>query len=235
MKRIIKNFVAILIVSGIVLSGCQSGQTTKEGDKDTKAKTEKTKEKKKKALSLDEKARNVYKNTLTVFSAGMFITFNSMFKGMAEGFAESFENLSEGDAKVKEIDAKINEDLPKEIMSKLDTIKMQMDEALDEIKKENPTVYNKMFKHELMKEGVEITTKYDLPKGFKPLSHDLSQTELNRYIVYISSQPQDEIDKDDPVMKTYKELFEWFQKVSQEFQKDQEIKAFMDSMKKKKN
>ncbi len=183
--------------------------------------------KKVKKLSLDEKAKNTFKNTTVVFTGAMVIAFSEVYKGQAEAFADAFNSeLNEED--IKYLDEQIA-GLGEEVNQSLDEMIVQMDQAFDEMAKENLSVYKKMFMHDLMKEGVAITEKYELPNGFSPLSQNLTREEIKRYVVKISTEGQN---AEDPIMKTYIELFEWFQKVGQEFNTDPEIQAFMKSMQK---
>jgi hypothetical protein len=213
MKKTIRNFGILTLVCCLIFS-CT-------GNPD--AKKEETKVKK---LSLDTKAKNTFKNTTVVFTGAMVLAFSEVYKGQAEAFAEAFNSeLNEEDLKV--LDEQIA-GLGNEVIQPLEELIVKMNEAFDEMAKENITVYEKMFLHDLMKEGVAITEKYELPAGFRPLSQNLSQDEIKRYIVKVSSDGQDQ---DDPIIKTYMELFEWFQKVGEEFNADPEIQSFLKSMK----
>lgn len=212
MKNTFRNFGILTLISSLIFSCI--------GNPD--AKKEETKVKK---LTLDTKAKNTFKNTTVVFTGAMVLAFSEIYKGQAEAFAEVFNSEMNEEA-LKNLDELIA-GLGNEIIQPLDEMIVNMDEAFDEMAKENINVYEKMFLHDLMKEGVAITEKYDLPNGFRPLSQNLTKQEIKRYIVKISTDGQNQ---DDPIIKTYMELFEWFQKVGQEFNSDPEIKSFMKRM-----
>ncbi len=214
MKNTCKNFGILLLVCSLIVSCAGNPDAKKE-------------EKKVKKLSLDAKAKNTFKNTTVVFTGAMVIAFSDVFRGQAEAFTDAFNSELDEEG-IKNLDEQIA-GFGEEVIQPLDEMIMQMDQAFDEMAKENINVYEKMFLHDLMKEGVAITEKYELPNGFRPLSQDLTQEEIKRYIVKVSTDGQN---TEDPVIKTYIELFEWFQKVGEEFNADPEIQSFMRSMQK---
>ncbi len=235
MKSLLKYSLLFLFAAGVVLTGCQStGENDKQGGEEVKEQEAKkeNKEKKTKNLTPEQKATNVYANTLTIFSGSMALAFNSAFKDLAEGIKTSINEAAGDKEAVNKLDAKIAE-LPDEISSKLQEMTGEMNKGFTEMKKTNPEIYNKMFKNELMQEGIDITTKYDLPEGFKPLSENLNEKEIKRYIVFIGAAGNDQANADHPVIKTYQDLFAWFQKMGKELQKDPDIKAYMEEMKQK--
>jgi predicted Zn-dependent protease with MMP-like domain len=176
-------------------------------------------------LSAEEKAVNTYKNTMIVFSGNMAMAFSSMIGDMAKAFTVNSET---GQANVEQALANI----PEQLEVKLDTMLIGIGNAFDDMKEENAVVYNKMFNHAVMQEGIDITTKYELPEGFKPFSEDLTKDDLMKYIAYVSLASQSEqIDQDeDPILKTYLEIFDWMQKAGKAFERDQEIQTFMASL-----
>ena len=218
MKQLVKNLGTILLAAALLLS-C-AGDPGAKGTKETADKTKKAK-----SLSLDEKAKNTFKNTMVIFTGAMVLAFSDMFKDQAEAFSEAF-NAEMNEADLEELDLKISE-MKDGSMSQLEEMIDKMDSAFDDLAKTNITIYEKMFLHDVMKEGVAITEKYDLPAGFKPLSHDLTDQEIKRYIVKVTSDGED---MEDPVIKTYMELFEWFQKVGEEFNADPEIQSFLEGL-----
>ena len=218
MKQVIKSAGIAMVACAFLFSCAGNPEAGKE-------KEEKTKKEKKKALTLDQKARNTFKNTTAVFSGSMLLAFNQIFKEQATTFGEAFEGDMD-EAAVKELDEKIA-GLGEEVLQPLEEMIFVMDSAFDNLAEENLTIYEKMFLHDVMKEGVAITEKYDLPAGFKPLSHDLTDQEIKRYIVKVTSDGED---MEDPVIKTYMELFEWFQKVGEEFNADPEIQSFLEGL-----
>lgn len=212
MKNTIRNFGILAIACSILISCANNSDVKKEETKVQK-------------LTLDTKAKNTFKNTTVVFTGAMVLAFSEVYKGQAEAFAKAFNSeMDEGDLKL--LDEQIA-GLGEEVIQPLEEMIVNMDEAFDEMAKENIGVYEKMFLHDLMKEGVAITEKYELPAGFRPLSQNLSKEEIKRYIVKVSADGQNQ---EDPIIKTYMELFEWFQKVGQEFNSDPEIQSFMKSM-----
>jgi len=216
MKQLFKS-TGILMVAAAILFSCAGNPEAGKGDKEEA--------KKEKALTLDQKAKNTLKNLTAVFSGSMIVAMNEVFRSQAEGFTEAFGGELDDEA-VAEIDAQI-EGLGDDIMQPLDEMMDHLDAAFDDLAEENLTVYEKMFLHDLMKEGVDITEKYDLPAGFRPLSQDLSKEEMKRYIMKVTSDNQD---MEDPIMKTYMELFQWLTKVGAEFEADADIKAFMEGL-----
>jgi hypothetical protein len=199
---------SIVLTAGIIFS-CSTG------------------EQKVKSLSLDEKAKNTFKNTTMILSGSMVLAFSDFFKGQSEAFAGIFDQEMDDQA-LAELDSKIN-GLGDATMQKLDEMMDEMDAAFDDLKKSNLPVYKKMFLHDLMQEGVDITEKYELPKGFRPLSQNLSREEIKRYILKVTTSADN---PEDPIIKTYMELFEWFQKVGEEFNADQEIQNYLKSIRK---
>ena len=212
MKNTFRNFGILILVCSLIFSCIGNPDAKKE-------------EAKVKKLTLEEKAKNTFKNTTVVFTGAMVLVFSEVYKGQAEAFAEAF-NSEMNEEDIKSLDEKIA-GLGNEIIQPLEEMIENMDESFDEMARENVSVYEKMFLHDLMKEGVAITEKYDLPTGFRPLSQNLTKEEIKRYIVKISTDGQD---LDDPIIKTYMELFEWFQKVGQDFNSDPEIKSFLQRM-----
>jgi hypothetical protein len=212
MKNTFRNFGILALISSLIFSCIGNPEKKKE-------------EVKVKKLTLDAKAKNTFKNTTVVFTGAMVLVFSEVYKEQAEAFAEAF-NSEMNEEDIKNLDEQIA-GLGNEIIQPLEEMIENMDEAFDEMAKENINVYEKMFLHDLMKEGVAITEKYDLPTGFRPLSQNLTKEEIKRYIVKISTDGQN---LDDPIIKTYMELFDWFQKVGEEFNSDPEIKSFMQRM-----
>ena len=206
----------IIMIAAAILFSCAGNPDAGRGDKEKGAE---------KALTLDQKAKNTLKNLTVIFSGSMIVAMNDVFRSQAQGFAEAFGGELDDEA-IAEIDAEI-EGLGDDIMQPLEEMMDHANAAFDNMAEENITVYEKMFLHDLMKEGVEITEKYDLPPGFRPLSQDLSKAEIKRYIMKVTSDNQD---MDDPIMKTYMELFEWLTRVGPEFEADPEIKAFMENL-----
>jgi hypothetical protein len=181
-----------------------------------------------KSLSLDEKALNTFKNTTMVFSGSMILAFSDAFKDESGIFDGAFdEELTDED--VAELDRQIAS-LNEQTLQSMDEMMKKMDAAFNDLSKENLPIYKKMFLKDIMKEGVAITEKYDLPNGFRPLSQDLTPKEIKRYIIKVTTDAED---MDDPIIKTYMELFEWFQLVDQEFNNDPEIQEFLQSIREK--
>lgn len=179
-----------------------------------------------KKLSFEEKSINTFKNTLVVFSGSMALAFSSVFKEQIPTFEIAFnEELDE--KKLREIDSLIAK-LGTRLTLQLEQVMEHMDKNFVELSQENLNIYNKIFLYDLMKDGVAITEKYELPAGFRPLSQYLTPAELKRYIIKVSVHSEN---TKDPVIKTYKELFEWFQKAGDELQKDAEINDFMKGLK----
>lgn len=216
-QKTMKTGTLVLII--IFLIGCMGSP---EGKAD-KAKSRSVK----KALTLDQKAQNTFKNTTIVFTGSMVLAFSDAFKGQAQAFADAFVTEMDEES-IKTLDEQIA-GLGEQTLKPLEEMITHMDDAFDNMAKENLTVYEKMFLHDVVKEGVAITEKYDLPTGFRPLSQNLNRNELKRYILKVSADGQN---TEDPIIKTYIELFEWFQKVSEEFNADPEIQSFMESFKK---
>ncbi len=223
MKCVKSIFILVLMIS---LAGCQNAKK-KTDQESTPSKEQKeistSDAPKTKKLTTDVQARNIFKNTLSIFSGTMVLAYNSTFQQSAESLAKTFSSGS-----VKEMDEDIA-NLEANLIEELDNVKTEMDKAFDEMKSTNEKAYKKLFTHEVMKEGIEITKKHDLPDGYPPLSSNLSQDEMKRYIVKITTASND---AEDPVIKMYTELMQWFQKVSEELNKDAEIKQMLESMKK---
>ena len=156
----------------------------------------------------------------------MFLAFSDLFKGQAEVFAEAF-NAEMNEEAIKALDQKIA-GLSDETMVKLEEMKTALDNAYDSVAKVDRTMYDKIFLHSTMKEGIAIAEKYDMPQGFKPLTENLTAEEVKRYIVKIAVDGQDTTDA---VIKSFAEIAMWMQKVGPELEKDAEIKAFMNAMK----
>lgn len=212
MKQNVRT-VGVFLLAGILAFSCA-------GNPDT-GKAKKT-EKEEKTLTLDQKARNTFKNTTVIFSGSMVLAFSETFRTQADAFAGAFDTeLNKED--LDRLDDQIA-GLGDDVMSPLEEMMNQMDEAFDDLSEENLTIYEKMFLHDIMKEGVAITEKYELPAGFRPMSQNLTRDEIKRYIIKLSTDGED---MDDPIMKTYMELFEWFQKVSTTFEQDPEIQTFL--------
>lgn len=226
MKKI--SVILSLVIAAAVMFNCQSGTQKTSDEEGSEAKESKAK----KELTLDEKARNTYKNTLCVFSGSMVVLFSGAFGEMAEGIAESFNQLAAGEVNTDDIDAKIAT-MPENIMQKMDEMVHKMDSVFNGFKAQDEALYDKMFKHEVMQEGVDITTKYELPSGFRPLSENLTGDEIKRYIVKMAASSDETEDTEDPVVKTYQDLFVWFQKADEAFRADPEIAAFLKSIEKK--
>ncbi len=187
--------------------------------------TKESKAKSTKALTLEQKTRNTLENTIIVFSGSMLIASNSLFKSQAQAFSEAF--ASEMDEKsITTLDEQIT-GLGEQTMTSLNEMMVDMDAAFDKLAEENLSVYEKIFLHDVMKKGVAITEKYDLPAGFKPLSQNLTQDELKRYIIKVSVDGQD---SEDPIVKTYIELFGWFQEVGEAFNSDSDFQAFIQNL-----
>ena len=212
MKNTFRNFGVLVLTIGLIFSCGRNPDQKKELTKIKK-------------LPLEEKAKNTFKNTTIVFTGAMVLAFSEVYSGYTQSFSEAF-NSEMNNEDLKVLDEQIA-GLGNEVIQPLEDLISGMNEAFDDMAKENLSIYEKMFLHDLMKEGVAITEKYELPNGFRPLSQDLSPEEIKRYIVKISTDGQKE---DDPIIKTYMELFEWFQKVGEEFNSDPEIRSFMKSM-----
>ncbi|MCG8697130.1 MAG: hypothetical protein MI922_03690 [Bacteroidales bacterium] len=223
MKQIVRNF-SVFLMAALVITACKSGN----GDGGSTAHTEhgdKPAKKSKKELSLEDKAMNTFTNSTVIVTGAMMLAFSDAFKSQAESFATIF-----GEETTEESLKKIDEEiagLDNETILTLGTMRDEMKHAFDSLAKENMTVYKKLFLHEKMKEGVEITTKYELPKGFPPLSEELTEAELKRYIVKLISADGNE---EDPIVKTYTELMMWFQEVGKEIENDEELKKMLSSM-----
>ena len=48
------------------------------------------------------------------------------------------------------------------------------------------SLYQKMFMNDLIRDGIAITEKYELPYGFRPLCLPLSDKEIKRYILKVT-------------------------------------------------
>lgn len=183
-------------------------------------------------LAMDVKARNIFANTTVILSGSMMFAFSEMFQGQTGAFKEAFTKLSAGEVNVKDIDEQIKA-LPAELVGGLDAMKFQLDSAYNELESSNQAIYTKMFDREIMKEGVEIAEKYELPNGFRPLTQNLTQEEIKRYILKVVAAGEDAQTSEEPVLKMYKEIFDWLQKASMELTQDAEISAYMEQMSKK--
>ena len=175
-----------------------------------------------KELTLDQKALNTFENTTIVFTGSMVVAFSNVFKGQAEAFSNTFA-AGLNKENIKALDEQIA-GLGEQVINPLENLITHMDSVFNEMTKKNRTIYEKMFLHDVMKEGVAITEKYELPDEFRPLSQNLSMDELKRYILKVTADSQN---TDDPIIKTYIELFDWFKKVGKAFEKDTEIQNFM--------
>lgn len=213
MKQFTLTSGAFLIIIAL-LSACTGNPETKE------QKTETTKK-----LSLEQKTRNTLENTIIVFSGSMLVVTSSHFRDHTQAMAEIFDSELNNE-NLKVLDEQIA-NLGEETINSLEKMMADMDAAFDTLEKENLTVYEKIFLHDIMKEGVTITEKYKLQEGFRPLSQNLTQDELKRYILKVTVDGED---SEDPVIKTYIELFGWFQKVGQELSSDPDFEAFVQNL-----
>ena len=175
-----------------------------------------------KVLTLDQKAENTFKNTTIVFSGSLLVAFSGVFKDRTQTFSEIFASEMNRE-NLKILDERIAS-LGEQTMKPLEGMMKQMDSVFNKLAEENYSIYKKMFLHDVMKEGVDITEKYNLPEGFRPLSQNLSQMELKRYIFKVSADGQN---TEDPVIKTYIELFEWLQRVGEKYNTDTEFQTFI--------
>lgn len=222
MRKTIMSIAAYTLVA-FLLVNCSSSPTGEEAN--NPGGTSETAEVEKKELSADEKAVNTFKNTMVVFTGNMALAFSKSFGDVAKAFTFDSET---GKANIDSVLST----MPAELESKIDTMLIEMDKAFASVKEENQLVYDKMFKHAVMQEGIDITTKYELPEGFRPLSENLSKDDLMKYITYtsIASKKEDLFDAEDPVLKTYAEIFEWMQRAGTEFESDEEVKTFVTSL-----
>ena len=215
MCKQIRYFISVLLCFSII--ACQS--VNKQSDSENESKPLKID----KNLSIEEQAKNTYQNTTSIFSGLMILAFSDVFDGSLKAFSESLTgNTDSIDAKIKSMD--------KEISSKIDTIIFSLDKVFDETLSSNQMIYAKLFGKDLMKEGVTITTKYELPEGYRPVSQELTNQEIKRYIIYLLSQPQ-QTDLKDPIVATFTELTEWLKKVDAEIKSDPEISDFLNNIK----
>ena len=176
-----------------------------------------------KKLSLEEQAKNTYMNTTSIISGIMILSLSEMFQGTMKSFTGSFNG------KIDTVDA-IIKSMNTEISAQLDTMVTSMDKIFNEVLTENISIYNKLFSKEILKEGVSIASKYELPEGFRPLTQDLSPSEIKRYIIYTLSIPKEE-QKTDELGKMLTELSQWLQEVDKEIKADSEIADFFSTLK----
>lgn len=209
--RIIKNlFIALL---SLLILSCNPGNKSKDAQSGLKEN---------KNLSLEEQAKNTYMNTTSIISGIMILSFSEMFQGTIRSFAEGISG------KVDSVDA-IIATMDEGLSAQLDTIVTSMDKIFNEILTQNISVYNKLFNKEVLKEGVAIATKYDLPEGFRPLTQDLTPQEVKRYIIYALSVPKEEAESN-TVNQTLTELSQWLQDVDAEIKADPEISDFLNTL-----
>ena len=212
MKKVTFLFAALFAFT-FVFQACQnSGSTETTNEETVTTDTVATEEVVEEEVAIaeeltdDVKARNIYKNTTVILSGSMVISFGNILGDQAQAINEAF-----GTGNTAEIDAKIAS-LPAETMAKLDDMKNKMDSVFDAMKTEHEAIYNKMFQHELMAEGIEIANKYELPEGFEPLTANMDETAMRRYIIKISSADPNGDATEDVILNMYKEIFEWMQK-----------------------
>ncbi len=177
-------------------------------------------------LTLEDKAANTFKNTTAVFSGSMLLAFSNHFRPLVDSFAVLFDGeLS--DEGLQYLDDQIA-NLDSNTLQTIDRMIVQIDSAVDALRASNRiSLYQKMFMNDLIRDGIAITEKYELPYGFRPLCLPLSDKEIKRYILKVTT---DSHDPNDPLIKTYMELFAWFQEVGEDFQADPEIQEFLNSM-----
>ena len=227
MKKV-KLIVLIALLPALLFFGCDDASTdaiTTDEDSTEEVVAEDGPQ----ASTNDNKAAMLYRNTTVLFVGVMTIAFNEAFQGMAASFAETFANFSGDEASLKEVDDKI-EELDDEIVVKLDEAIAEILTKFDEAVEENKEGFDKMFAHEVWDEGISTAEGGKLPGGFMPLTANLNQSELWRYILYVSSRSNEE---GDPLVTNYQELMQWLQAAGPKLEADPEIKAFIDELKAK--
>ena len=220
MKKFRTVLVGMLLLAMI---GCQNQakKSSDESDQGKEVNKEAEAKPKIKKLTPEEEAINLMKNTLGIFSGSLALAYNNAFQQSASSLAQAFSSGS-----VETIDSEIAK-IDEELIKQLNEMGNEMDKAFDKMKLADKAAYSKLFKHEVFKQGIEISKEHKLPKGFPPLSQNLNSDELKRYIVKISTASEDE---GDPVIAMYTELMQWFQKADEELKKDPEIVALMKKM-----
>ena len=213
--RIVKNLLIALL--SILIISCNH-----PGNKSTSIKKDTTEVKINKKLSLEEQAKNTYMNTTSIISGIMILSLSDMFQGTIKSFAVSATgNLDSVDAIINNMDQGLS--------AQLDTMVTSMNKVFNDILTKNISIYKKLFSKEVLKNGVAIATKYEVPKGFRPLTQDLSPQEIKQYIIYTLSIPKDE-DSTNVVGKTLSELAQWLQDVDAEIKADPEISNFLNTL-----
>lgn len=181
--------------------------------------------KKEKSPDPEKKAMNTIKNTTIIIMGSMQLAFNRSFKEHSDAFSVALSEELNDDS-IAMLDEKILGMGDATLLS-LEEMIDRMDAKFDELSKIELTLSQKMALHDIMSEGVAITEKYKLPYGFRPLSQDLSSTELKRYIVKVTADYEKQ---EDSIIQTYKELFQWLQIVNEEFGADPQMRDFIKSI-----
>ena len=176
-------------------------------------------------LTPEQQARNLYKNTSSIMINVMMLAFNQSINDELKTITAAFGSLDPEatEESIAEIDEIIDE-LPEEFLSMIDSATSDLDAQFNEIKLENEAVYNKMFKSEVMLQGISIADSYDLPAGFKPLSESLSKEEMRRYIVKLGGASEN---TDDVVVQYLTEVMEWLQTTVKELEADPEVNEYL--------
>ena len=104
-------------------------------------------------LTPDVKARNIYKNITVIMSGTMVFIFDDVLRDNAESLYNAFAKNAGGENFLDSIDAEIAL-LPQNILMELDGMEEKIDSAFIEMKRQNLSIYDKMFNHEFMKEGI---------------------------------------------------------------------------------
>jgi hypothetical protein len=171
-------------------------------------------------LSKEEKARNLYQNAITIMTGSMFASMGSM---MGEASSAVMPYVADTLEKV------MNEKMKTFSNQMIGEMSKRMNQVLDSVKKAKPSVYSKLFTNQVMQDAVDKASKAELPKGFKPITENLNQEDLSRYVIYISLLYK--VDKakaaSDPVLKMYEETFKCFTKLEETFKGDPDMEAFL--------
>lgn len=233
MKNKLFSTSAILLAGAVLFFSCQTTQTTETTSETdtliTAAPVEAPAEVVVEELADDVKGRNIFVNTTAILTGSFLFMAPDAFGGMKDGLKEAFGKFSNGEASADEIDQKIAT-LPAELLKNMDEMKDALYNAYGGIQESHPAIYDKMFKHELMAEGIAIAESIELPAGFKPLTQNLDANDLRRYILKMQVDAESQ---DDAIIKGYQEVYKWMEKISAEFKADTEIATFLSELKKK--
>lgn len=219
-----KLFIGVATIALLASCSSESSETTDEPVENTDTTTVAEEEPVAEvvALTSDQKALNLYKNFSITFAGSFMLAMSETFGAIGAGFS----NMTADGATTEEMDEQIA-GMQDEMLSKVDEMIAGIDEAYADLKTKNPTVYEKMFLSDAMQEGVAIAENAELPAGFKPLTENLTPTELKRFIVYASDS---ELDADSPVGLMYQDLYNWSVELQTGIMADEEVAAFIESL-----